>query len=327
MLVNDKTNVLHRSLRGLELVQVPEEKDWGAQRQEATGRHAGQVHAQDTAVVDNASVHVDAEMESGGDMGREWQWRYLQGGVCVIKSLRSGWSRASALAADAASSAQELLEQSSQEPLSSRPPSERAPTSKGKIRGGAARKSAGGLVEAQVDHDCVWVEREPIPWQTSSALDESEFRSMFDASGVISDLDTLRSRAYYGGLAPGVRREAWKWLLGCYPAKSTRKDREALLSAKRQEYLAYKQQWQSITPAQQARFAKVSLSPLHTQYLSPMPTFLVLELRGLARQCGVGRPVARGLLLVHATLHCRYGSPCHSLSHPGAPRWWERAGE
>ena len=271
MLVNDKSNVLHRSLHGLELVR--QDKDWGAHRREALGlapaaaplatshpgcqAHAGQAHAQDTAVADAASVHVDAE-ECGGDMGREWQWRYLQGGVCVIKSLRSGWSRASALAADAASSAQEMLEESRQEALGARPASERARTGRGKHPDGQGRSKPQGQAPAQVDDDCVWVEREPIPWQTSSALDESEFRSMFDAAGVLRDLDTLRRRAYYGGLAPAVRREGWKWLLGCYPGMSTRKDREALLSAKRQEYLAYKRQWQSITPEQQARFAKVA---------------------------------------------------------------------
>jgi len=182
----------------------------------------------------------------------------LQGGVCVIKSLRSGWSRASALAADAASSAQEMLEESRQEALGARPASERARTGRGKHPDGQGRSKPQGQAPAQVDDDCVWVEREPIPWQTSSALDESEFRSMFDAAGVLRDLDTLRRRAYYGGLAPAVRREGWKWLLGCYPGMSTRKDREALLSAKRQEYLAYKRQWQSITPEQQARFAKVA---------------------------------------------------------------------
>ena len=46
----------------------------------------------------------------------------------------------------------------------------------------------------------------------------------------------------------------------CYPGvcpdRSTRRDRDALLQAKRQEYEAYKQQWMSITPAQEARFAK-----------------------------------------------------------------------
>ena len=130
------------------------------------------------------------------------------------------------------------------------------------------------------------------------------------APGTIKDLEALRSRAYYGGLTPSLRREGWKWLLGCYPPKSTRKDREvctkgwipiaipipvpfpslllsigmqratvtvtvdlvtaitacrtlpscllcqALLNAKKQEYLAYKKQWESITHEQEARFSK-----------------------------------------------------------------------
>ena len=135
-------------------------------------------------------------------------------------------------------------------------PSEAVRSGRGRLPVGQARKAPHADQRAQVEDDCVWVERELIPWQTSCALDESEFRSMFDTAGVLKDLATLRTRVYYGGLAAGVRREGWKWLLGCYPAKSTRKDREALLVAKRHEYLAYKRQWQSITPEQQARFAK-----------------------------------------------------------------------
>ena len=151
------------------------------------------------------------------------------------------------------------MEQGRREPCASSAPSEAVRSGRGRLPVGQARKVPHADQRAQVEDDCVWVERELIPWQTSCALDESEFRSMFDTAGVLKDLATLRTRAYYGGLAAGVRREGWKWLLGCYPAKSTRKDREALLVAKRQEYLAYKRQWQSITPEQQGRFAKVAL--------------------------------------------------------------------
>jgi hypothetical protein len=271
MLVNDKSTRLHRSLHGLEL--VPDGNEWerleGMGRAEAkigtTSRNASQTHAQggkdgDEAAAGHASGDADGEKGWGEESGSEWQWRYLQGGACVMKSLRSGLSRASALAADAAWSAHELMEQGRREPCASSTPSEAVRSGRGRLPVGEARKAAHvDQQHAQVEDDCVWVEREPIPWQTSCALDESEFRSMFDTAGVLKDLDTFRTRAYYGGLAAGVRREGWKWLLGCYPAKSTRKDREALLVAKRQEYLAYKRQWQSITPEQQGRFAKVAL--------------------------------------------------------------------
>ena len=135
MLVNDKSTRLHRSLHGLEL--VPDGNEWerleGMGRAEAkigtTSRNASQTHAQggkdgDEAAAGHASGDADGEKGWGEESGSEWQWRYLQGGACVMKSLRSGLSRASALAADAAWSAHELMEQGRREPCASSAPSE-----------------------------------------------------------------------------------------------------------------------------------------------------------------------------------------------------------
>jgi len=272
MLVNDKSNILQRSLHGLDLVQdasVPRAVRSRAPtlpnspQSELITRSSRKVrNTEDECAVVHAQGHdVEEEKEWGHRLGNEWQWKYLQGGVCVIKGLRTGWSRASAMAADAASSAVEMLEHG-EDALNPQLHAVR------KGAGAAAQgahtkkvwrsKAAAGVLD---EDDCVWVEREPMPWIKSAAVDETEWRSWFDATGILKDPDTLRSRIYYGGLAASVRREGWKWLLGCYPAKSTKKDRATLLLAKKQEYLAYKQQWQSITPEQEARFSKVCFTP------------------------------------------------------------------
>jgi hypothetical protein len=188
MLVNDKSNILQRSLQGLDLVHPtaapPATRSRAPTLPSSPHTEAARGHA---------SVGQEGEQEWGRELGNDWQWRYLQGGVCVMKSLRTGWSHASALAAEAATSAAHMLDQAH-----------------------AADACDGGLKAARrqpVEDDCVWVEREPIAWQDELPLDETEFRALFDASGTIKDLDVLRSRAYYGGLAAAVRREGWKWLL------------------------------------------------------------------------------------------------------------------
>lgn len=106
------------------------------------------------------------------------------------------------------------------------------------------------------DDECVFVEHEPVPWEQATPLDIEEWKTLFDKEGRLTSIETVKRRAYYGGLAPAVRREGWKYLLGCYPANSTRKERELLLAAKGKEYENYRRQWESITLEQEARFAK-----------------------------------------------------------------------
>jgi len=106
------------------------------------------------------------------------------------------------------------------------------------------------------DDECVFVEHEPVPWEPSTPLEQEEWKGWFDALGRLKDVEKLKRKAYYGGLSQGVRREAWKFVLGCYPEGATRKEREALLAAKGREYETYRQQWESITLEQEARFSK-----------------------------------------------------------------------
>ena len=42
-------------------------------------------------------------------------------------------------------------------------------------------------------------------------MEESEWRTLFDASGILRNMHALRTRAYYGGFAPAVRREGVRY--------------------------------------------------------------------------------------------------------------------
>ena len=229
LLINDNSDMLQRSLHGLDL--APHSPARHATRSRAPTLPSSPQRVHDTAASappppPAAFPNAAGEQECGSEPGSEWQWRYLQGGVCVMKSLRTGWTRASALAVDAAASAAELLENGGVALDSSARESSGARTCAARRSGQGADAKGHRVVggrghgAAEADEDCVWVEREPLPWQSSRVLDEGEWRSMFNASGVLKDLQTLRSRAYYGGLSPAVRREGWKWLLGCFPARS-----------------------------------------------------------------------------------------------------------
>jgi hypothetical protein len=185
MLVNDKTDMLQRSLHGLNLVPatpVPPTTRSLAPTQPSSPHDES---------MPGARTDTQGEEEWGSELGVEWHWRYLQGGVCVIKSLRSGWSRASAMAMDAASSAVDILEHGSQDALEASE-CNTANGGGGRGRGGGsvlverrARGSASSVAHVeQLDGDCVLVEREPIPWQESGVLGEAEWRCLFDAAGL-----------------------------------------------------------------------------------------------------------------------------------------------
>ena len=68
-----------------------------------------------------------------------------------------------------------------------------------------------------------------------------------------------------------MRREAWKFLLGLYPADMTGAARAAAMEARRAEYERLQQQWTSISDRQAARFAKwreVRTSQTSSKHLS-----------------------------------------------------------
>eukprot|EP00960_Hanusia_phi_P062245 765099-Hanusia_phi.AAC.2 len=237
LLVNDSSNMLQRSLHGLDMVQSSP----GVVRSRAPTKPS----------TPDCQAEIDGdELEWSREIGGEWQWRYLQGGVRVMQGLRSGWKKASAVASDVAASAAELLDQIDTPATSMEMPLEPPHHSAGSRSACKASDLRCG------DDECVFVEHEPLPWEDQGLIEEAEFRGFFEANGRIRDIQKLRRRAYYGGFAPNVRRDGWKWLLGCYPVNSTRKDREHLLQQKAKEYEAYRRQWESITADQESRFSK-----------------------------------------------------------------------
>ena len=260
VLVNDATDMLQRSLHQLDLSTSSSP---AATRSRAATKPSSP-QQQGASTVSGASTSfgavtsgkraagsvIDTSWSGPGESG-EWQWRALQGGATVMRGIRDGWSKASAVARDAASTAADILQESDA-------PS--PPHSPGRAAGSDCTRDEGNdaaaLAAALEEEGCVLVEHEAEPWQTQHPVGVDEWRSWFDTSGRLKSYDKLRNRAYYGGLSPSVRREAWKFLLGCYPSDSTRREREALAAAKSREYEAYRAQWQSITPAQEARFAK-----------------------------------------------------------------------
>jgi len=253
LLVNDTTDMLQRSLNELELVHQTATPPPGTRSRAAT----------------KPSSPLSEIGEGGQGDSTEWKWRALQGGVQVMQGLRTGWAKASAVAIEAASTAVELLDQADpiSVPVPSSPrgkdvcvgmtqvtmPSPIKPDEDPPAR--VPRISLDGSLQF-ADDGCVVVEHEPVPWDHQPALELDEWKAMFDTQGRLKDFAKLKRRAYYGGLSAAVRKEGWKYLLGCYPSSSTKREREALFAHKVKEYEGYRRQWQSITVEQEARFSK-----------------------------------------------------------------------
>lgn len=87
-------------------------------------------------------------------------------------------------------------------------------------------------------------------------LSSEEWGTFFTADGRIADETSLRRRIFLSGVEPGLRREAWKFLLGFHSFSSTHAQRRKLQAERRTEYGQLKAQWTSITDAQAARFGK-----------------------------------------------------------------------
>eukprot|EP00741_Cyanophora_paradoxa_P003819 tig00000718_g3713.t1 len=87
-------------------------------------------------------------------------------------------------------------------------------------------------------------------------LSPEEWTTLVDEEGRVRDAGRVRARIASGGLSEELRPLVWRFLLGLYPWDSSYADRERIDAQKRAEYEAVKQQWASITGAQEARFAK-----------------------------------------------------------------------
>ncbi|KAI5820105.1 rab-GTPase-TBC domain-containing protein [Pyronema omphalodes] len=72
-----------------------------------------------------------------------------------------------------------------------------------------------------------------------------EWNRWFDRHGKLTvTVDEVKDRVFHGGIEEGdARKEIWLWLLDVYPWDSTRDERIALMSSKRDEYYRLKGKW------------------------------------------------------------------------------------
>ncbi|OIT07296.1 galacturonosyltransferase 8 [Nicotiana attenuata] len=87
-------------------------------------------------------------------------------------------------------------------------------------------------------------------------LGSKEWSTFLDSEGRIIDSQALRKRIFYGGVEKGLRKEIWRFLLGCHSYDSTYAERKYLASIKKSEYETLKNQWKSISKEQTKRFTK-----------------------------------------------------------------------
>ncbi|KAI7991831.1 hypothetical protein LOK49_LG12G00176 [Camellia lanceoleosa] len=97
-----------------------------------------------------------------------------------------------------------------------------------------------------------------LQWEvaSSSQFTVASWLTFIDSEGRIIDSKALRKRIFYRGVDPGLRKEVWPFLLGYHAYDSTSAEREYLMSVKKSEYEAIKNQWQSISTEQAKRFTK-----------------------------------------------------------------------
>ncbi|XP_067010162.2 TBC1 domain family member 15 isoform X2 [Anabrus simplex] len=95
--------------------------------------------------------------------------------------------------------------------------------------------------------------RPPAPRGNPLTIDQ--WARYQDEEGRVREVDTVKEIIFRGGIAPGLRYEVWKYLLGYYPWDSTSVDRQNLRKQKTEEYFRMKLQWRTISPAQEERFA------------------------------------------------------------------------
>ena len=69
----------------------------------------------------------------------------------------------------------------------------------------------------------------------------------------------LRRRVFISGIEPGLRKEAWKFLLGFYEFNSTAKQREELRCKRLAEYKKLRAQWETIGAEQAEMCARLLL--------------------------------------------------------------------
>lgn len=79
---------------------------------------------------------------------------------------------------------------------------------------------------------------------------------MYDGEGRLAGEAALRQRAFYGGIEPEARPEAWKFLLGVHSAGVTLAEREEAADQRLKRYITLRRQWKTIGADQEGRNSK-----------------------------------------------------------------------
>ncbi|WIA09760.1 hypothetical protein OEZ85_009138 [Tetradesmus obliquus] len=87
-------------------------------------------------------------------------------------------------------------------------------------------------------------------------LSSEELASFLDGDGRLVDEAGFRERVFQAGIEPTARREAWKWLLGVYPAGSSSAQRQQQRLRQQQQYALLQGQWAAVGPEQARRWGK-----------------------------------------------------------------------
>ncbi|KAF5917192.1 hypothetical protein HPG69_014125 [Diceros bicornis minor] len=82
---------------------------------------------------------------------------------------------------------------------------------------------------------------------------EEEWACHVGSEGRLQRVPELKARIFSGGLSPGLRREAWKFLLGYLSWESSAEEHKAHVRKKTDEYFRMKLQWKSVSPEQERR--------------------------------------------------------------------------
>ncbi|XP_021489549.1 TBC1 domain family member 17 isoform X1 [Meriones unguiculatus] len=82
---------------------------------------------------------------------------------------------------------------------------------------------------------------------------EEEWTRHVGPEGRLQNVPELKNRIFSGGLSPGLRREAWKFLLGYLSWEGSAEEHKAHVRRKTDEYFRMKLQWKSVSAEQERR--------------------------------------------------------------------------
>ncbi|MBN3311223.1 TBC17 protein, partial [Amia calva] len=123
-------------------------------------------------------------------------------------------------------------------------------------RGGAGVDGGGavGGAEDEPGFELITCGVELIPRpEVKRAEPLNKWEEYFDEEGQLQNPQQIKEFIFRGGIAPSLRKDVWKFLLGFYPWESTAKKREEILRRKTDEYFRMKVQWKSVSEEQEMR--------------------------------------------------------------------------